>query len=138
MLDSDRTLGRKNICHVGQFSKFCILQQLFAFKEPCMETRLSNIFKTTSVKKLTKIFLESSYRVLQVTFKWKILKLPVYFLRAVEFWPTFHMQTDITWLYFGKCWKTKLFRKPTKLFQNTPKFTSIVKPITKKTAFLKR
>ena len=61
-----------------------------------METRLSNIFKTTNVTKLTKVILESSYRVLQVTSKWKTLKQPVYFLRAVEFWPTFDIQINIT------------------------------------------
>ena len=54
-----------------------------------METRLSNIFKTTNVTNLTKVIQQSSYRVLQVTSKWKTLKQPVYFLKAVEFWPTF-------------------------------------------------
>ena len=51
----------------------------------CMETRLSNIFETKNVTNLTKLILESSYRVLKVTFKWKTLKQPVYFLKAVEF-----------------------------------------------------
>ena len=51
----------------------------------CMETRLSNIFETKNVTNLTKVILESSYRVLKVTFKWKTLKQPVYFLKAVEF-----------------------------------------------------
>ena len=82
-----------------------------------MEKTLSNIFKTTNVKKLTNAFLESSYRVLQVTFKWKTLKLPVYFLKAVEFWPTFHIQIDITWLYFGKCYKTTLLKGPQRAFK---------------------
>ena len=71
-----------------------------------METRLSNIFKTTNVTNLTKVIQESSYRVLQVTSKWKTLKQPVYFLKAVE--------------YFGKSCKTTLFRKPTEVSQNTP------------------
>ena len=47
MLDSERTFKIKE-GYVGQFSKFCLRQQLCAFKEFCMETRLSNIFKTTN------------------------------------------------------------------------------------------
>ena len=29
------------------------------------------------------------YRVLQITSKWKTLEQLVYFLKAIEFWPTF-------------------------------------------------
>ena len=65
-----------------------------------METRLSNIFKTTNVMNLTKVIQQNSYRVLQVTSKWKTLKQPVYFLKAVEFWPTFDIQVDITLAIF--------------------------------------
>ena len=65
-----------------------------------METRLSNIFKTTNATNLTKVILESSYRVLQVTSKWKTLKQPVYFLKAVELCPTFDIQIDITLAIF--------------------------------------
>ena len=65
-----------------------------------MEMRLSNIFKTTNVTNLTKIIQESSYRVLQVTFKWKTLKQPVYFLKTGEFGPTFDIQIDITLAIF--------------------------------------
>ena len=61
-----------------------------------METRLFNIFKTTNVTNLAKIIQESSYRVAQVTSKWKTLKQPVYFLKAVEYCPTFDIQIDIT------------------------------------------
>ena len=61
-----------------------------------METTFSNIFKTTNITKLTKTNLKSSYRILQVTFKWKTLKQPVYFLKAVEFYSTFDIQIDIT------------------------------------------
>ena len=57
MLDSERTF------------KISLCLQLFAFKEFCMEVRLSNIFKITRVTKLTKAVLESFYRVLQVTSK---------------------------------------------------------------------
>ena len=65
-----------------------------------METRLSNIFKTTNVTNLTKVIQQSSYRVLQVTYKWKTLKQPVYFLKAVEFWSTFSIQVDINLAVF--------------------------------------
>ena len=61
-----------------------------------METRLSNIFKTTNVANLEKVIQESPYRVLQVTSKSKTLKQPIYFLKAVEFCPTFDIQIDIT------------------------------------------
>ena len=67
-----------------------------------METRMSNIFKTTNIKNLTKVIQQNSYRVLQVTSKWKTLKQPVYFLKAVEFWPTFDIQVDITLAIFRK------------------------------------
>ena len=65
-----------------------------------METRMSNIFKTTNIKNLTKVIQQNSYRVLQVTSKWKTLKQNVYFLKAVEFWPTFDIQVDITLAIF--------------------------------------
>ena len=44
--------------------------------------------------------LESSYIVLQITFKWKTLKQPIYFLGAVEFWLTFDIQVDISLAIF--------------------------------------
>ena len=37
----------------------------------------------------------------------------------------------LLWLYFGKSCKTRLFRKPAEVFQNTPTFISIGPPITK-------
>ena len=77
---------------------------------------MSSIFKTTNVTNLAKVILKSSYRVLQVTFKWKTLKQPVYFLKAVEFCSTFEHSN---WLNFGyiseKSCKTTLFRKPTEV-----------------------
>ena len=69
-------------------------------QEFCMETRLFNPFKTINVTKLTKVIQENSYRVLQVTSKWKTLKQPVYLLKAVEFWSTFDIQIDITLAIF--------------------------------------
>ena len=64
--------------------------------ELCMETRLSNILKTTNVTNLTKVIQQNSYRVLPVTSKLKTLKQPVYFLKTIEFWPTFDIHVDIT------------------------------------------
>ena len=49
---------------LGKFWKFCLRQQLFAFKKFCMETRLRNISETTNATDLTKDILESSCRVL--------------------------------------------------------------------------
>ena len=62
--------------------------------------RLSNIFKTGNVTKLTKVFLESSYRVLQVTSKQKTLKQHFYFLIGLEFWNDFDIEIDITLVIF--------------------------------------
>ena len=76
-----------------------------------METRLSNIFKTTNVTNFTKAILESSYRVLQVTFKYKTLKQPVYFLKAVEFCSTFVIQIDITLTIFRENLQNHSFPK---------------------------
>ena len=92
-------------------STFCLRQQLFAFKEFCIETRLSNILKTTNVMNFTKAILKSSYRVLQVTFKQKTLKQPVYFLKAVEFCSTFDIQIDITLAIFREKLQNHTFQK---------------------------
>ena len=64
MPDSERTFKVK-VRLRGQFSRFSLRQQFCAFKEFCMETRLSNMFKTTNVTNLTKVIQQSSYRVLQ-------------------------------------------------------------------------
>ena len=116
MLDSEITFKIK-VRLRWTVSKFCLRQQLCAFKEFCMETRLSNIFKTTNVTDLTKVIQQNSYSVLQVTCKWKTLKQPVYFLKVVE--------------YFGKSYKTTLFRRPAEVSQNTSTFIPIGLPITK-------
>ena len=54
-------VGIPTTSNVGQFSKFCLCQQLYAFKEFRMETRLLIISKTTNAKKLIKTILKSSY-----------------------------------------------------------------------------
>ena len=74
-----------------------------------METRLSIIFKITNVTNLTKVILENSYRVPQVTFKWKTLKQSVYFLKAVEFCPTFETQSNVTLAIFWKKLQNYIF-----------------------------
>ena len=81
------------------------------FIEFCMETRLSNIFKTTNVKNLTKVIQESSCRVLKVTSKQKTLKQPVYFLKTVEFCSTFDIQIDITLAIFREKLQNHNFQK---------------------------
>ena len=80
---------RLRMDYVGQFSKLCLRQQLFAFKEFCMKMRLPNIFKTTNVTMLNKAILESSCINLQVTSKCKTLKQPVCFEIFVLFWRLF-------------------------------------------------
>ena len=70
------------------------------FKDFCMETRFSNIFKTTKVTNLAKVIQESPFRFLQLTSKSKTLKQSAYFLKAVEFCPTFDIQIDITLAVF--------------------------------------
>ena len=65
-----------------------------------METRLPNIFKTKNVTNLTMVIQQNSYRVLEVTSKWKTLKQPAYVLKEVEFWPTFDIQVDINLAIF--------------------------------------
>ena len=97
--------------YLEQFWKFCLRQQLFALKEFCMETRFSNIFKTTKVTNLTKVIQESSYRLLKVTSKQKTLKQPVYFLKAVEFCSTFDIQIDITLAIFREKLENHTFQK---------------------------
>ena len=70
--------------YVEQFSKFCLCQQLFAFKELCMETRLRNILKTTNATKFIKSVLESSYKVLLGTYNLAAPTRLVLLLRALE------------------------------------------------------
>ena len=60
-----------------------------------MEKRLLNIFKITNVSKLIKAVLKISYTVLEINSKWKTLKEPAYFLRAVEFWLIFDIKISI-------------------------------------------
>ena len=103
MLDSERTFKIKVRLSQTLF--------LFVFKEFYMATSLSDIFKTTRVTDLTKIILESSYRVLQVTFKQKTLKQPIYLLKAVEFCSTFDIQIEIALAIFWEKLQNHAFQK---------------------------
>ena len=69
--------------HFRQFSKFCLCQQLFAFKRFCMKTRLSNILKTTNATKFIKTILESTYKVVLGTYKFAAPTRLVFLLKAV-------------------------------------------------------
>ena len=72
--------------HVEHISKFCLCQQLFAFKNFCLETRLSNILiKTTNATKFIKTVLESTYKALLGTSNLVAPTRPVFLLRAIEF-----------------------------------------------------
>ena len=71
--------------HFGNLSRFCLHQQLLAFKKFCMETRLLNISKTTNATDLIKTILKSSCRVLLDKCKLTASRRLVFLLRAVEF-----------------------------------------------------
>ena len=102
MLDFERVFKIKIMSRL-KISRCSLTSAVIAFEEFCMEKRyedVSNIFKTTNVTKLTKAISKSSYRVLQVTSKWKTLKQLIYFLKAVEFWTNFGVQIGITLAIF--------------------------------------
>ena len=77
-----------------------------------METRLSNIFKSTSVTNLAKIIQESSYRVAQVKSKWKGRWILPYFWHS-------------NWHYFGYISGKVAKLHFLEISQNTPTFISI-------------
>ena len=65
---------------------FASLQQLFAFKEFCKESRLRNILRTTNVTEFIKAILESFCKVLLGPYILVVPKrLVFFFLTAVEF-----------------------------------------------------
>ena len=84
MLDSERTFKIKGKVTLDSFRNFVYVSNYvhlksFAWKRDC-PTSLK-----LQVTNLTKVIQQNSYRVLQITSKWKTLKQPVYFLKAVEF-----------------------------------------------------
>ena len=96
---SERT-SKIKIKSPGHFLKFCLCQQLFAFKTFCMETRLYNIFKSKNATKLARPILKSSYKVLLEAILSVTLRQPVHFLQTVEFLATFNLQINITLVIF--------------------------------------
>ena len=73
MLDFERKIKTKVKVTLHSF------QNVFEEKEFCIETRLSDIFKTANVTMLTKVILENCYRVLQVTYKPKTKTTRLFF-----------------------------------------------------------
>ena len=99
MLDSERTFKIK------VRSPWTVFQISLSSAVICIERvshRIEIVQYLQNYKRLEvdQDFLESSYRVLEVTSKWKTLKQPNYLLRSVEFWPTFDIQTAITLAIF--------------------------------------
>ena len=74
-----------------RFSKICLCQQLFAFRKYFIETRLCNIFKSKNARKLTKLIIESSYKVLLDSILFVSINSPLHFLWVVEFLTTFNL-----------------------------------------------
>ena len=129
ILDSEITFKIKvRSPHLEQFCELRLRQQLFAFKEFCMEMRLSNIFKTTNISKLIKAILENSHRVLQD---------PVYFLRAVEFCATFDIQIAINFSIFWEKLQSCTFQKAHRSLSKHANIHINRAPITKKRPFEK-
>ena len=113
---------------MGQFSKFCLCQQLFAFKDFCMETRLRNISKTRNDTDFNKTILESLYKVLLVTCNLTALKRPIFLLTTLEFWGTNSVSTIIT--SFVTCPKlgNYIFTNCTKMSQNVTRIKFAPQP----------
>ena len=80
---------------MNSFWNFADISSYFHLKSFTWK-RYCPISSKLNVTKLTKATLKSSYRVLQVTSKWKTLKQPVYFSKTVEFCSTFDIQISIT------------------------------------------
>ena len=85
-------------------SEILLTSAIIAFKVFCIETRMSNIFRTKNVTKLTEAILERCYRVLVVKCKQKTLNPSVYFLRVDGFCST------LTFKFTKRC-RTTIFLK---------------------------
>ena len=90
---------------------------------------MSNMFKTTTSQIWQRSF-KKSYRVLQVTSKSKTQKQSVYFLKAVEFCPTFDIQIDITLAIFREKLQNHTFQKAHRSLSKHANIISIRPPIT--------
>ena len=82
--DSEST-SKIKVSSSWKVSKFCLRQQLFAFKKFCMETILLNISKITNTTDFIKTILKNSCRILLETCHLTASTPPVFLLRAVEF-----------------------------------------------------
>ena len=76
--------------------QFCLCHQLFSFKRFCMETRLSNILKTTNATKFIKTILKRTYKVVLDTYNLAAPTRPLFLLWVVEFQATFDIQIVVT------------------------------------------
>ena len=102
-----------------------------------METRLSNILKTTKAAKFIKTIPENTYKVVLDTYNLVAPTWPISLLRAVSFKQLLTFRFLQLLLYLEKSCEVILFRSLTQVSQNTPKTTSIGSPITVKRAFKK-
>ena len=84
---------------MNNFRDFTYVSSYLHLKRFSWKRRDCPVSSKMQILRSCKVILENSFRVLKVTSKWKTLKQPVYFLRAVYFWPTFDIQIDITFGY---------------------------------------
>ena len=102
-----------------------------------METRLSNILKTTKAAKFIKTIPENTYKVVLDTYNLVAPTWPISLLRAVSFKQLLTFRFLQLLLYLEKSCEVILFRSLTQVSQNTPKTTSTGSPITVKRSFKK-
>ena len=81
----------KKHCHIGQFLKFYLRQQLFAKKDFYAKSRLCYIFKTTDTEIWIKAILESPDKLLQMPWKITALQQLIHFSQAVHLLATFYV-----------------------------------------------
>ena len=60
-----KNIYNKSKVSLDSFRNSAYVSSYLHFKEFCIEKKLSNIFKTTNIAKLTKVILKSSYRIRQ-------------------------------------------------------------------------
>ena len=88
MLDSERTFKIKVGLRRIAF-EILLMSTIICIQRVLHGNEIVQYLQNYKVTNLAKVIQESSYRVLQVTSKSKILKQSAYFLKAVEFCPTF-------------------------------------------------
>ena len=85
LLPYSESTSKIKLRSLGQFSKFCLCQQLFAF---IMETRSSNISKSTKTTDFIETIPERSQKVLLETCNLIVPQRPVFLLEVLEFYAT--------------------------------------------------